>query len=61
MCVKKNISLKYFLYNCLCHRYEMIDAARNKIRVKACYMMMAVTIGACLVMVVLGKRVSDSS
>ncbi|XP_039982439.1 protein FAM162B [Xiphias gladius] len=36
--------------------YEMIDAARNKIRVKACYMMMAVTIGACLVMVVLGKR-----
>lgn len=38
----------------------MIDAARNKIRVKACYVMMAVTIGACLLMVIMGKRVSDS-
>lgn len=38
----------------------MIDAARNKVRVKACYVMMAVTIGACLVMVILGKRVSDN-
>lgn len=36
----------------------MLDAARNKVRVKACYVMMAVTIGACLLMVVLGKRVS---
>lgn len=36
----------------------MIDAARNKIRVKACYVMMAATIGACLIMVILGKRVS---
>lgn len=36
----------------------MIDAARNKIRVKACYLMMAATISACLMMVILGKRVS---
>ncbi|XP_008295696.1 protein FAM162B [Stegastes partitus] len=36
--------------------FEMIDAARNKIRVKVAYMMMAATIGACLLMVILGKR-----
>ncbi|XP_054478547.1 protein FAM162B [Anoplopoma fimbria] len=36
--------------------FEMIDAARNKVRVKACYVMMATTIGACLVMVLMGKR-----
>eukprot|EP00066_Takifugu_rubripes_P004585 XP_003968046.1 PREDICTED: protein FAM162A [Takifugu rubripes] len=36
--------------------FEMIDAARNRIRVKACYVMMAATIGACLVMVILGKQ-----
>lgn len=36
--------------------YETLDAARNKIRVKACYIMMAVTIGACLLMVLLGKQ-----
>nr|XP_040022820.1 protein FAM162B [Gasterosteus aculeatus aculeatus] len=36
--------------------FEMIDAARNKVRVKACYVMMAATLGACLVMVFLGKR-----
>lgn len=35
----------------------MIDAARNKIRVKAAYVMMAATIGACMIMVFLGKRV----
>lgn len=37
----------------------MIDAARNKVRVKACYVMIVLTIGACLVMVVQGKRVSE--
>lgn len=42
------------------HRFEMLDAARNKIRVKAAYLMMAATIGACVVMVVMGKRVSNS-
>ncbi|KAG7224907.1 hypothetical protein INR49_014823 [Caranx melampygus] len=36
--------------------FEMLDAARNKVRVKACYIMMAVTVAACLVMVILGKR-----
>lgn len=36
--------------------FEMIDAARNKVRVKACYVMMAATIGACFLMVYLGKR-----
>jgi len=36
--------------------YETLDAARNRVRVKACYVMMAATIGACLLMVVLGKR-----
>ncbi|AWP20614.1 E2-induced 5 protein -like isoform 5 [Scophthalmus maximus] len=36
--------------------HEMIDAARNKVRVKICFVMMGVTIGACLVMVLLGKR-----
>ncbi|XP_029384809.1 protein FAM162B [Echeneis naucrates] len=35
---------------------EMLDAAKNKVRVKACYVMMAFTVGACLVMVILGKR-----
>lgn len=42
------------------HRFEMIDAARNRVRVKACYVMMAVTIGACVVMIILGKRVSPN-
>lgn len=36
--------------------FEMIDAARNKVRVKVCYLMMGVTIAACLLMVFLGKR-----
>ncbi|XP_029955546.1 protein FAM162B [Salarias fasciatus] len=36
--------------------FEMLDAARNKIRVKAAYLMMAITIGACLVTVFFGKR-----
>ncbi|KAM4533920.1 protein FAM162B isoform 2-T2 [Odontesthes bonariensis] len=36
--------------------FETIDAARNKIRVKAAYIMMAATIGACLFMVIIGKR-----
>ncbi|KAG7487272.1 hypothetical protein MATL_G00021460 [Megalops atlanticus] len=36
--------------------FEMIDAARNRVRVKACYVMMAMTILSCLAMVILGKR-----
>ncbi|KAL7840777.1 hypothetical protein AOLI_G00261000 [Acnodon oligacanthus] len=35
--------------------FEMIDAARNKVRVKACYVMMALTLIACIWMVILGK------
>lgn len=38
-------------------RYEMLDAARNKVRVKVAYLMMGVTILACLSMVYLGKQV----
>lgn len=59
MCLKPDLT-DANVHTCLLfsHRFEMIDAARNKIRVKACYMMMAATIGACLVMVILGKRVS---
>lgn len=36
--------------------YEMLDAARNKVRVKVAYLMMGVTILACLSMVYLGKQ-----
>lgn len=36
--------------------FEMIDAARNRVRVKACYIMMGLTIFACLVMIVSGKK-----
>lgn len=35
---------------------EKIDAARNKVRVKACYVMMALTIASCLLIVLQGKR-----
>ncbi|XP_026217576.1 protein FAM162B [Anabas testudineus] len=36
--------------------FEMIDAARNRLRVKACYAMIVFTLGSCLLMVILGKR-----
>ncbi|XP_034415730.1 protein FAM162B [Cyclopterus lumpus] len=36
--------------------FETIDAARNKVRVKACYVIMATIIGACLLMVFQGKK-----
>lgn len=39
--------------------FEMIDAARNKVRVKACYVMMGLTIAACLLMIFLGKQAAD--
>nr|XP_023652213.1 protein FAM162A isoform X1 [Paramormyrops kingsleyae] len=35
---------------------EMIEAARNKVRVKVCYLMILATIMGCLVMAVLGKQ-----
>lgn len=36
--------------------FEMLEAARNKLRVKACYAMIVITLGACLVMAVSGKQ-----
>ncbi|KAJ7984045.1 hypothetical protein DPEC_G00367440 [Dallia pectoralis] len=36
--------------------FEMLDAARNKVRVKACYGMIMITILACLITVIMGKR-----
>lgn len=44
----------------LISRFEMIDAARNKVRVRACYVMIALTIGGCIVMVIMGKQVCHS-
>lgn len=38
--------------------FEMLDGARNRMRVKAAYLMIVATIGACMVMVFLGKRAS---
>ncbi|XP_030391051.1 protein FAM162A isoform X1 [Gopherus evgoodei] len=35
---------------------ELIDAARNKLRVKMSYLMIAVTVLGCIVMVIEGKR-----
>uniref|UniRef100_UPI00398E5AC7 protein FAM162B-like n=1 Tax=Pristiophorus japonicus TaxID=55135 RepID=UPI00398E5AC7 len=35
---------------------EMLYAARNKIRVKICYLMIGVSVLACLVMVISGKK-----
>ncbi|KAM6185195.1 protein FAM162B [Rhynchocyon petersi] len=35
---------------------EMIDAARNKARVKVCYIMIGLTIIACFAMIASGKR-----
>ncbi|KAF5903626.1 protein FAM [Clarias magur] len=36
--------------------FEMIDAARNRVRVKACYAMIALTLAGCVWMIILGKR-----
>nr|XP_028567701.1 protein FAM162A isoform X1 [Podarcis muralis] len=36
--------------------FEMVDAARNKMRVKISYVMIALTIMGCIMMVILGKR-----
>ncbi|KAJ8413170.1 hypothetical protein AAFF_G00091660 [Aldrovandia affinis] len=36
--------------------FEMIDGARNRIRVKACYVMIVLSIISCLGMVILGKQ-----
>lgn len=36
--------------------FEMLDAARNRMRVKVAYGMMAATVVACIAMVILGKQ-----
>ncbi|TRY90798.1 hypothetical protein DNTS_028614 [Danionella cerebrum] len=36
--------------------YEMIDNARNKVRVKVCYLMIGLTILGCFAMVYTGKK-----
>nr|XP_046227235.1 protein FAM162B [Scatophagus argus] len=36
--------------------FAMIDAARNRVRVKACYVMMGLTVMACLLMIYSGKQ-----
>ncbi|XP_054858984.1 protein FAM162A [Eublepharis macularius] len=36
--------------------FEMVDAARNKMRVKISYLMIALTIVGCIIMVIMGKR-----
>ncbi|XP_075450917.1 protein FAM162B [Ascaphus truei] len=35
---------------------EMLDAARNKARIKACYIMIGITIIACFAVIVSGKK-----
>ena len=51
-----SVTVSIFVF--VCCRFEMLDAARNRVRVKACYGMMIATIAACLLTVILGKRVS---
>nr|XP_032836553.1 protein FAM162A [Petromyzon marinus] len=35
---------------------EMIEAARNKLRIRACYVMIGITVVGCLLMVISGKK-----
>lgn len=39
-------------------RSEVLDAARNTVRIKVCYIMIALTLLGCLAMVITGKEVS---
>lgn len=41
------------------HRSEVLDAARNTVRIKICYIMIALTLLGCLAMVITGKEVSN--
>lgn len=52
--VEKRCS-NWFQPNFFC-RPEMLDAARNKARVKACYIMIALTIMACFAVIASDKR-----
>uniref|UniRef100_A0A9L0JGY7 Protein FAM162A n=1 Tax=Equus asinus TaxID=9793 RepID=A0A9L0JGY7_EQUAS len=37
-------------------KFEMLDAAKNKIRVKISYLMIALTVAGCILMVIEGKK-----
>ncbi|XP_015342211.1 protein FAM162A [Marmota marmota marmota] len=37
-------------------RFEMLDAAKNKIRVKVSYIMIALTVVGCILMIIEGKK-----
>lgn len=43
------------------HSSEVLDAARNTVRIKVCYIMIALTLLGCLAMVITGKEVSIAS
>ncbi|XP_032487380.1 protein FAM162A isoform X1 [Phocoena sinus] len=38
--------------------FEMLDAAKNKVRVKISYVMIALTVAGCILMVIEGKKVT---
>lgn len=38
-------------------RFEMLDAAKNKVRVKISYVMIALTVAGCVLMIIEGKKV----
>lgn len=40
-------------------RFEMLDAAKNKLRVKISYVMIALTVAGCILMVIEGKQVRE--
>ncbi|XP_060677044.1 protein FAM162B-like [Hemiscyllium ocellatum] len=39
--------------------FEMLNAARNRARVKTCYIMIGLTIAACFVMIASGKQAAE--
>ncbi|XP_020781222.1 protein FAM162B isoform X2 [Boleophthalmus pectinirostris] len=39
--------------------FEMLDAAKNKVRVMACYVMIALTLGSCFVTIMMGKQAAE--
>lgn len=41
--------------------FEMLDAAKNKLRVKVSYLMIALTVAGCIYMVIEGKKVRVGS
>lgn len=42
-------------------RFEMLDAAKNRLRVKVSYLMIALTVAGCIYMVIEGKKVRAGS